>query len=129
MKTFWSYGTYRRMDGHRRHVCVLALGTLLALLTLLAVSGPHLVHHLVDLHPREHPHPPDGHPTQQAHPFPRPDCLVLFLMQHTPVAEDGGALLPTLFLAAEPLCSVCPLGYADAPRFVIQARAPPPLSL
>jgi hypothetical protein len=129
MQTFWFYGTYRRMDGHRQYVCVLALGTLLALLTLVAVSGPHLVHHVVDLHPQEHPHPSDGPQTQQAHPFPRSDCLVLFLMQHTPVAEDGAALLPTLCLAAAPLCALCPLGYAAAPSLVIQARAPPPLAL
>ena len=129
MKTCGIGALYERLGRQRRPVCVLALGMLLALLTLLTVSGPHLVHHLAEQPPQEHAHPPDGHPTPQAPPSPRPDCLVLFLMQHTPVAADGGALLPTLLLTAEPLCAACPLDSAAAPRVVLQARAPPLLFL
>ena len=125
MKTCWIGCTYGRLDRHRQHVCVIALGMILVLLTLLTVSGPHLVHHLVEMHPQEHPHTHDGHPAQADHTPPHPDCLVLFLIQHTPVAGDRGALLPILLLAAESVISMCPLEQTDASRTVVQARAPP----
>ena len=76
----------------------MALSTIVALLTLVAVSGPHLVHHLAERPPHEHQHAQDGPQPRDHQTPPRPDCLVLFLMQHTPVAEEGRALLPTLLL-------------------------------
>src|SRR5262249_26783186 len=59
-----------------------ALCTMLSLLTLVVVSGPHLVHHLADLSPQNDHHTPTG----SAHPL--PDCLVFLVMQHTPVAAS-----------------------------------------
>jgi hypothetical protein len=56
---------------------LIALGVLLCLGILIVVSGPHLVHHLVDWHPR-YPHP-------QTHTSQPPDCLILSLMQHIPL--------------------------------------------
>ena len=96
MKTFWACSKQWRTDVPRWRECCIALCTILAFLTLLAVSGPHLVHHLTELHPQEHHHTQDGHHPPAEHAPPRPDCLVLFLMQHTPVAEAGEALLPIL---------------------------------
>src|SRR5437870_4955069 len=125
MRTYGIGCTYGRLDRHRRHVCAIALGMILALLTLLTVSGPHLVHHLTEQHPQEHHHTQDGHPTPADHTPPHPDCLVLFLMQHTPVAGDRGALHPILLLAAESVTSLCPLEQTDAPSSVVQARTPP----
>ncbi len=124
MNTFWA--------GHRhwwRGVCrgggrLGALCTVLTLLALLAVSGPHLVHHLLE-QPLQHDDP-DSHDNQAQQ---WPDCLVLFLIQHTPVAEGCAALLLALLLVAEPLASAQPLRVYAAPRYVFQARAPPPLFL
>src|SRR2546428_10510894 len=65
-----------------------ALCTMLALLTLLVVSGPHLVHHLADLSPQHDHHTPTGSTP------PPPDCLGFFVMQHTPAA--AGVCGPTL---------------------------------
>jgi hypothetical protein len=56
---------------------LIALGVLLCLGILIVVSGPDLVHHLVDRHPR-YPHP-------QTHTSQSPDCLILSLMQHIPL--------------------------------------------
>jgi hypothetical protein len=106
-------------------MCVLALGMLLALLTLLTVSGPHLVHHLTEPPSQAHAHPQNGHATPADHTPPHPDCLVLFLMHHTPVAGDRGAPLPCLLLAAESVTTLCPLDHPKAPSVVVQPRAPP----
>jgi hypothetical protein len=125
MQPFWAGGTPRRRDVPRWRTCATALSTIVALLTLVAVSGPHLVHHLAERPPHEHQHAQDGPQTRDHQTPPRPDCLVLFLMQHTPVAEEGGALLPTLLLAAEPLLPSLSLGHVDVPRHAVQARAPP----
>jgi hypothetical protein len=108
-----------------------AFATLLAFLTLLTVSGPHLVHHLTELHPLEAQHTHDGqhtHDSQHTHDrhTPRPpDCHVLFSLQHTPVAESGIAVLPILLLAAEPLLVIPPLLKVEAPQYAFQPRAPP----
>jgi hypothetical protein len=56
---------------------LIALGVLLCLGILIVVSGPDLVHHLVDRHPR-YPHP-------QTHTSQPTDCLILSLMQHIPL--------------------------------------------
>ena len=125
MHTFGVGDAQRRRNVHRWRESCIALSTIVALLTLVAVSGPHLVHHLAERPPHEHQHAQDGPQPRDHQTPPRPDCLVLFLMQHTPVAEEGGALLPTLLLAAEPLLTSLPLGHADVPRHAVQARAPP----
>src|SRR5436309_137626 len=74
-----------------------ALCTVLALFTLLTVSGPHLVHHFTEVYPQP------GHHTHNGQASVLPNCPVLFLWQHTPGAESGVALLPTLLPAIEPL--------------------------
>jgi hypothetical protein len=125
MHIFWAGNTSQRRDVPRWCACFLALATIVALLTLVAVSGPHLVHHLTERPPYEHQHAQDGPQTPDHQTPPRPDCPVLFLMQHTPVAAEGGALLPTLLRATEPLRTFLPLGHAAAPRQAVQARAPP----
>ena len=125
MQPFWAGNTSQRRDVPRWCECLMALSTIVALLTLVAVSGPHLVHHLAERPPHEHQHAQDGPQTRDHQTPPRPDCLVLFLMQHTPVAGEGGALLPTLLLAAEPLLPSLSLGHVDVPRHAVQARAPP----
>jgi hypothetical protein len=125
MHTFWAGGTPRRRDVPRWRTCATALSTIVALLMLVAVSGPHLVHHLAEQPPHAHQHAHERPQTRDHQTPPRPDCLVLFLMQHTPVAADGGALLPTLLRAAELLPTFFALGHAAAPRQTVQARAPP----
>jgi hypothetical protein len=125
MHTFWAGGTPRLRDVPRWHTRATVLSTIVALLMLVAVSGPHLVHHLAERPPHEHQHAQERPQTRDHQTPPRPDCLVLFLMQHTPVAEEGGALLPILLLAAEPLLPSLSLGHVDVPRHAVHARAPP----
>ena len=79
-----------------------ALCTVLTLFTLLAVSGPHLVHHFAEMPPQ-----PDHHTHDAPAPV-WPDCPVLFLWQHTPVAEGSVGLLPTLLPPLEPLIFLLP---------------------
>jgi len=100
-----------------------ALCTMLALLTLLVVSGPHLVHHLADLSPQHDHHTPTGSTP------PPPDCLVFFVMQHTPVAAGVLAHALTPLAVGEPIVCTPPLWMSEAPRYVSQARAPPPVFL
>ena len=100
------------------------LCTVLSLLALLAVSGPHLVHHLIEPPPQ---HDDSDSPDGQAQQW--PDCLVLFLIQHTPVAEGCAALLLALLLIVEQLAYTQPLRVCAVHRHVFQARAPPPLFL
>jgi hypothetical protein len=102
-----------------RHVSVtdrlITLGVLLCLGILMAASGPHLVHHLADRHPRSS-HPHASQPT---------DCLVLSLMQHTPLAGDFIAPLLVLLSPAESAnCAPC-LQELIASRPIHQARSPP----
>ena len=94
--------------------------TVLSLLALLTVSGPHLVHHLIEQLPQHNDqHSQDGQARQW------PDCLALFLIQHTPVAEGCVALLPAPLLVAELLAYAQPLWAGAVPQYISQARAPP----
>ena len=96
------------------------LCTVLTLLTLLVVSGPHLVHHLIEPHPQHNDHHShDGQARQW------PDCLVLFLLQHTPVVEGWGASLPAPLLVIEPIVYAQSLRVYAIPQRAFQARAPP----
>jgi hypothetical protein len=96
---------------------LIALGVLFCFGVLMAASGPHLVHHLADLHPGPtHPQPDPPQPT---------DCLVLSLMQHTPLAGDFFAPLPVFLPMVEPTSCAHRLRAATAPRPVYQARSPP----
>jgi hypothetical protein len=96
---------------------LIALVVLLCFGILMAASGPHLVHHLADLHSGSpHPQPYTSRPT---------DCLVLSLMQHTPLAGDFSACLAVFLSTAEPTSCVHRLQAATAPRPIVQARSPP----
>ncbi|HEY7494130.1 MAG TPA: hypothetical protein VIH59_23885 [Candidatus Tectomicrobia bacterium] len=90
------------------------LWVVLSLLALIAASGPHLVHHLADSHPS------DNQPSPQSH-----ACLVLSLMQQTPVAQGEGALLPVPLPSGERAVFTSPAHRLDGPGHVCQARAPP----
>jgi hypothetical protein len=94
-----------------------ALGVLLCFGLLMAGSGPHLVHHLDDLHP--------GLPHPQTHTSQPTDCLVLSLMQHTPLAGDFFPSLPVFLSTAEPARCAHRLQAVTAPRPIVQARSPP----
>jgi hypothetical protein len=96
---------------------LIALGVLLCFGLLMAGSGPHLVHHLDDLHP--------GLPHPQTHTSQPTDCLVLSLMQHTPFVGDFFPPLPVFLFTAEPARCAHRLQTAIAPRSIYQARAPP----
>jgi hypothetical protein len=105
----------------REGLCRLsAFCTVLSFLALLTVSGPHLVHHLLEQPPQHNEHHSHAGQAQQW-----PDCLVLFLIQHTPVAEECAAPLPALLLVVEPLAYVQPLWVWAVPQHIFQARAPP----
>jgi hypothetical protein len=95
-----------------------ALSTLLCFVALLTASGPHLVHHLADLHPQ-------GDHRPYAHRYQPTSCLVFSLIQHTPAAESASALL-AIFLAsdAQPVFNHS-LPRLEASKHAIQARAPP----
>jgi hypothetical protein len=90
------------------------LWVVLSLLAFIAASGPHLVHHVADSHPHDKRHAPQ-----------LPDCLVLSLMQQTPVAEGSLALLPVPLLSGERAVFTLPAHQPDGPGHVFQARAPP----
>ncbi|SRR6266498_2194043 len=109
----WRKGAYR----------LSAFCIVLSLLTLLAVSGPHLVHHLTEQQPQQDHHAHDA-PTPHS-----PDCPVFFLMQHTPVAAEAAAFLPTPLPAAELLAFVQPRRVSEVPTYAVQARAPPDVLL
>src|SRR5262249_5934342 len=102
-RLFWLYrqqGRWNWCGGGGRFS---ALRTVVALFTPLTSPGPHVVHHFTKMHPQS------AHHTHNA---PAPvllDCSVLFLWQHTPVVENGVALLPTLFPATELLVFPPPL--------------------
>jgi hypothetical protein len=86
---------------------------------LLAVAGPHQVHHLTDLYPQDDQHAPDGRAQHL------PDCLIFFLVKQTPVTAEHVIFLPVL-LQARALPVVEPLLWKLAgSRDVSQARAPP----
>ena len=93
------------------------LWTLLCFSALLAASGPHVVHHLLDRHlDHAHSHAHKSQPT---------DCRILALVQYTPVMEDG-SVLPTVMLpvvegvGCEPL-----IEKLTTPRSIFHARSPP----
>jgi hypothetical protein len=96
---------------------LIAVCALLYFGILIAVSGPHLVHHLADLHSEHrHPHPHKSQPTH---------CLVLSLMQHIPLAGDCFAS-PLAFLpTVERAIFAQPLQAYTTPRPTFQARSPP----
>ncbi len=109
-----------------------ALCTILSLLVLLAVSGPHLVHHATELPLHGEPHDSADHdhaqtapqtPTSQRPTL--PDCVMLFLVQYTPGTQSGCALSFALPTVAEPLPTRPPLEISAAPRPSVQTRAPP----
>jgi hypothetical protein len=96
---------------------LIAFGVLLCFGILMAASGPHLVHHLADLHPGPpHPQPHTPQPT---------DCLVLSVMQHIPLAGDFFASLPIFLSTAEQASCAPRLQAVTAPRPTSQARSPP----
>jgi len=99
---------------------LIALGVLLCLGILIAASGPHLVHHLVDRHPR--------HRHTQTHTSQPKDCLILSLMQHIPLAGDFFASLPVFLAAAEQASCAQPVLAVTTPRPTFQARSPPIMS-
>jgi hypothetical protein len=108
-------------NGMGRHITVtnrlIALGVLLCFGILMAASGPHLVHHLADRHPEpSHPQPHPSQPTV---------CLVLSLMQHTPLTGDFSAPLAIYLSTAEPASCGQRLQAATAPHPIAQARSPP----
>jgi hypothetical protein len=122
---FWAHGRLWWKGVRVQGVHLSAFATFLAFLTLLTISGPHLVHHFTELHPLEDQHTHDSQHTHDKHTPQPPDCHVLFLLQHTPVAEHGIAFLPILLLAAEPLLVISPLVKVEVPQYAFQARAPP----
>jgi len=120
MSTFWAWRRQWWREVRRGGSRLSVLCTVLTLLALLAMSGPHLVHHLIEQYPQHDDHHSHDGQAQQW-----PDCLVLFLIQHTPVAEGCAAALPALLLVAESLAYAQPLGVCAVPQDIFQARAPP----
>ena len=59
----WACGRLWWKDVCGQGVRLSAFATLLAFLTLLTVSGPHLVHHFTELHPPEDQHTHDSQHT------------------------------------------------------------------
>jgi hypothetical protein len=131
----------------------MALATVLAFLTLIAVSGPHLVHHLAEQYlavaDRLHTQPDDGHQTRpepmpedeahhaEAHPHPTrdgqpqekkahpwPDCLVLFLLQHIPFVASALPFVACLLVVIL-LASAVRIWLSTDCRLGFHARAPP----
>jgi hypothetical protein len=96
---------------------LIALSVLLCLCLLITVSGPHLVHHLDDQ--------PAGPPHQPTHTSLPRECLVLSLMQHTPLAGDFFAS-PLVFISSseQASCALWTQG-VTTPRPAFQARSPP----
>jgi hypothetical protein len=99
----------------------MALGTALCFSSLIAASGPHLVHHLGNLHP--------VHAHSYAEKSRSTDCRVLSLVQHTPQAPDSSDLLPVSLPAQGQLGCELLLLVIATPRPIRQARSPPVLSL
>ena len=94
---------------------LIALYVLLCLCTLLAASGPHLVHHLLV---------PAWQDSYHAHRS--PDCLVLSAVTHTP-AEEGGVLpCPILLTSKERLRFVLFRRIFTASLPTFEARTLPP---
>jgi hypothetical protein len=132
---------------------LIALTTIMALCTLIAVSGPHLVHHLPEQyefryhpdiirHDHQHHAPTDsahhehaaqhhthsGRPSEESspdhHPPRWPDCMVLFLMQYTPLTGGSVAFLLLQWLIASLAVGIFCLPFAARWQKTL-ARAPP----
>ena len=99
---------------------LIALSVLLCFGILMGASGPHLVHHLADLHP--------GPPHPQTHKSQPTDCLVLSLMQHMPLDGDFFTSLPVFLSTAEQASCAPRLQAVTTPRPTVQARSPPIMS-
>lgn len=134
----------------RQRRCM-ALAMVLALLTLLAVSGPHLVHHLTeqDASPLASSHSHEGHGHEAAadgaveeethhtpagaeprpNPPPWPDCQILFLLQHLPAVASALTTLALLLVTVR-FTSAVSARLSTSTRQGLHARAPPfPLPL
>ena len=99
---------------------LIAHSVLLCFGILMAVSGPHLVHHLANQH--------SGSSHPQTHTSLPTDCLVLSLMQHVPLAGDFFTSLPVFLFTAEQASCAPPLQAVTTPRPTVQARSPPIMS-
>ena len=119
MNTFWAGRRHWWREVRKGGSRPTALCTVLALLALLAVSGPHLVHHLLE-QPLQHDDPDS--PDSQAPAG--PDCQVLFLIQHTPVAAPALAFVALLSIVIL-LASTLSIWFSTDCRRSFHARAPP----
>jgi hypothetical protein len=107
---------HRLWDTWGLRLCTLSV--ILAFTSLIAASGPHLVHHLMDL-----PRPADHHTHADA---PRPpDCVVFSLTQHTPVAEGVRDSLPMPLPLGKVSVIERPIMVRAALWSLVLARAPP----
>jgi len=103
------------LHSSRLHAFCMAL----LLSILLAVAGPHQVHHLTEIYPQDDQDTRDGGAQRL------PDCLIFSLVQQTRVTAECAILLPVL-LQARALPVVEPmLWQPEGSRDVSQARAPP----
>jgi hypothetical protein len=112
-----SFPGFRRCQGASRRLN--ALGVVLGLLALLAVSGPHRVHHLVEIYAPSDQHSHDSRAQEL------PDCPVLLLTQYTPIAACCPHPLVAPLLVVErlflkPLCAL-----SARPQYGFQTRSPP----
>jgi hypothetical protein len=98
-----------------------ALWVVLSFIALIATSGPHLIHHLPDLYPHQDHHDHDDHHTQSQ----QTDCLILFLMQHTPLTQGSGYLPPVPLLWNGQVVIDPTRYFPNNLSHVFQARAPP----
>jgi hypothetical protein len=103
--------------GHRFQ----ALWVVLIFIALMATSGPHLIHHLPDLYPHQDHHDHDDHHNQSQ----QTDCLILFLMQYTPLTQDSGCFPPVQLLLNGQVVIESTCCLAKNLSRVFQARAPP----
>jgi hypothetical protein len=99
---------------------MIALCVLLCFFILIAVSGPHLVHHLDDLSA--------GHAHAHTHTARPLDCLVLSLMQHIPLVGDSFVSLPLSLPIAEQASCRPLLQTAAIIRPTFQSRSPPAIA-
>jgi hypothetical protein len=100
---------------------LIVLVVLLCFGILMAASGPHLVHHLADLY-AEHSH-------SDTHKSPSTDCLVLSLMQHTPLLGDSFTPRQVCLPITEQTSGEPQRQMVETPRSAVHARSPPITSL
>lgn len=119
----------------RRVSRVSALTTVLALLTLYALSGPHLVHHLLAPEPTTAHHGPhDAPPDHATGPTsagadataaaPWATCQILWLLQHLPVLAAAHLVCLPWLLSSPSLLPVV-RWRSSTRRLRLRARAPP----